>query len=140
MGNIKFQYIYPAVTINGQDGRGLLGSDHCGQREGCGPANSLGSLLAGRKPSLPRVPVHVKQPVRCPSRRVFVPSACLWWFLQTSQRRPPAPRRWYGPCRVGALCGRAAQIPSHGAARNGNRATNKSEGFHLEGIKHLPLL
>lgn len=28
---IKFQYIYPAVTINGQDRRGLLGADHCCQ-------------------------------------------------------------------------------------------------------------
>lgn len=26
---IHFQYIYPAVTINGQDGRGLLGPDQC---------------------------------------------------------------------------------------------------------------
>lgn len=39
---IKFQYIYPAVTINGQDRRGLLGADYCGQREGYCPANALG--------------------------------------------------------------------------------------------------
>lgn len=37
----KFQYIYPAVTINGQDRRGLLGTDYSGQMEGYCSAYSL---------------------------------------------------------------------------------------------------
>lgn len=50
---IKSQYIYPAVTINGQDRRGLLGTDYCGQREGYRPANSLGLLITLHKMTWP---------------------------------------------------------------------------------------
>lgn len=114
---IKFQYIYPAVTINGQDRRGLPGTDYCGQAEGYCYTNSLVD-------DVPQNQSASEWYLMSNSSWNFIHSKLCVSFLilpvlcDGAPGRPaptPATGIWYSPHgRVGEPCGSEAQIPSNG--------------------------